>query len=263
MEKQDIAYYAGIDIGSTATKVVLKDAEKLLEHWVVPTGWSSKQVAEDSKRKFLDAGYDLDHIYVVSTGYGRATVDYADKAVTEITCHGRGGYELMGEDGTMIDIGGQDTKIITVEQGRAVNFLMNDKCSAGTGKFLEVMANRLGVDLGQLFAMADQGEAVKISSTCTVFAESEVVSHIGSGTPREDIAAGIVDSVIARVANLASRHGIRGQKLFLTGGLCDSPYILKCLSRTLGQPVQSHPLGRFAGALGAALLGQDIVAKQA
>ena len=137
----------------------------------------------------------------------------------------------------------------------ASSFLMNDKCSAGTGKFLEIMANRLGVDLPELFALAGQGEPLAISSMCTVFAESEVISHIGAGERREDIAAGVVDSVVGKVAGLCARHTIRGDVL-LTGGLCDSAYLVDRLSRRLGAKVHTDPMGRYAGALGAALIAR-------
>ena len=193
---------------------------------------------------------------IIATGYGRIAVDYAHKAVTEITCHGRGGYSLLGSNCTILDIGGQDTKVITVEQGAATNFLMNDKCAAGTGKFLEIMANRLNVDLAELFVLAAQGTPLAISAMCTVFAESEVISHIGAGERREDIAAGVVDSVVNRAAGLCSRHHVKGD-LLLTGGLCECTHLHQRLSEKLGIPVTSHPLGRYAGALGAALIARD------
>lgn len=256
MAKKNIKYFAGIDIGSTATKAILLDSERIVEKILLPTGWSSVEVAKEVHHQLEKEGYELGETYVIATGYGRVAVDFADRTITEISCHARGGYELMGENGTMIDIGGQDTKIITVTNGKATNFLMNDKCSAGTGKFLEIMANRLGVSLTDLFALAEQGEILPISAMCTVFAESEVISHIGNGEKRENIAAGIVDSVISRVAGQAERHGITGQKLFLTGGLCDSPFIVESLSKALKTEVKTDSMGRFAGALGAALIGR-------
>ena len=143
-----------------------------------------------------------------------------------------------------------------MEKGISTNFLMNDKCAAGTGKFLEIMANRLNVTLGEMFDLAAQGEPLAISSMCTVFAESEVISHIGSGERREDIAAGVVDSVVGRAAGLVSRHPIRG-KLVLTGGLSECDYLIRRLSQKIGQPIYSDPLGRYAGALGAALIARD------
>ena len=250
-------YYTGIDIGSTASKVVVLDQEKMVAHFVIPTGWNSKDTSREIARRLEEMGMPVNEdMKVIATGYGRISVDYASKVVTEITCHGRGGYNLVGEDCTIIDIGGQDTKVITVERAVSTNFLMNDKCAAGTGKFLEIMANRLNVDLSEMFELAAQGEPLAISSMCTVFAESEVISHIGSGERREDIAAGVVDSVVNRVAGLCSRHNIRG-KVVLTGGLCECQYLIHRLSQKIGREIHSDPLARYAGALGAALIARD------
>ena len=249
-------YFTGIDIGSTATKVVVLDEANMVDRFVIPTGWSSKETAAEVARRLAESGRPVDEdMKVIATGYGRVAVDYAAKTVTEISCHGKGGHALLGRDGSIVDIGGQDTKVITVENGMTGSFLMNDKCSAGTGKFLEIMANRLGVDLGELFDLAAKGEPLAISSMCTVFAESEVISHIGSGERREDIAAGVVDSVVNKVAGLCARHGLKGDVL-LTGGLCECPYLLQRLSQKLGKPVHTDPLGRYAGALGAALIAR-------
>lgn len=244
--------YIGIDIGSTASKTVVLDGDRRT-CFTLPTGWSGKETANAIREKLAETGDDAAR--VVATGYGRVCVEYADKVVTEITCHGRGGYELFEKDCTIIDVGGQDTKVITVAEGAVKDFLMNDKCAAGTGKFLEVMATRLGVSLPEMFALAESGTPLAISSMCTVFAESEVISHIGAGEKREDIAAGVVDSVASRVANLCTRHGVRGAAA-LTGGLCESQYFIGCLAKKLGVPVETHPLGRYAGALGAALIAK-------
>lgn len=245
--------YIGIDIGSTASKTVVLEEGKEDISFTLPTGWSGKETAMAIRQK-LGEGNGSDRI--VATGYGRVCVDYADKIVTEITCHGRGGSQLFGTGCTIIDVGGQDTKVITVSGGTVTDFLMNDKCSAGTGKFLEIMAARLGATMEELFTLAEGSEPVPISSMCTVFAESEVISHIGSGEKRGDIAAGVVDSVASRVAGLCTRHGIRG-KAALTGGLCGSPYFIQRLSEKLGVPVETHPMGRYAGALGAALIAKQ------
>lgn len=251
-----MSYFTGIDIGSTASKVVVLDDEAIVDHFVLPTGWSSKETATIVSDRLSASGRPVgENMRVIATGYGRVAVDYAAKTVTEITCHGKGGYALLGKDCTIVDIGGQDTKVITVENGLPTSFLMNDKCSAGTGKFLEIMANRLGVGMPELFALAERGTPLAISSMCTVFAESEVISHIGAGEPREDIASGVVDSVVSKVAGLCARHTIRGEVL-LTGGLCDSACMVSRLSQKLGVKVQSHPMGRYAGALGAALIAR-------
>ena len=196
-------------------------------------------------------GIHKDNAAYVATGYGRISVPYADKSVTEITCHGQGAWHLFGRNGTVIDIGGQDTKGIALKNGRVMKFIMNDKCSAGTGKFLEVMTNRLGLTMEELSDLASGGNPITISSMCTVFAESEVISLIGKGTPREDIAYGVIESVVTKVVQLISQ--VEGDQYFLTGGLCEDPYVLERLSLALHAPVESVPLARYAGAIGAAL----------
>ncbi len=181
-------FYIGIDIGSTASKVCVFENDNIKDVFVLPTGWSSVKTAEEIKNKLKEIGADKKNSKIVATGYGRVSVPYADKTITEITCHGKGAYYLFKKDCTVIDIGGQDTKVITVEDGNVTNFTMNDKCAAGTGRFLELMANTLGFDIEEMCERAKNGENVTISSMCTVFAESEVISLIGSGKKREDIA---------------------------------------------------------------------------
>ena len=247
-EKQ---YFVGIDIGSTASKVVVLSDGVITDAFVLPTGWNGRETARNIYEILTQKGY-THSMRCVATGYGRISVDYADKVVTEITCHGKGGWALFGQSGTIVDIGGQDTKVIHIQDGHVMDFLMNDKCAAGTGKFIEVMANRLGTDLKEFYAIAESGTPVSISAMCTVFAESEVIGHIGAGKPREDIAAGVIDSVASRVSNLVTRFGLKGS-LYLTGGLCDSPYFLQILSQKTNQIIKTHHMARYAGALGAAL----------
>ena len=248
--------YVGIDIGSTASKVAVRGDVEM--QFVLPTGWSSKETTQIIKERLKENGVDVlaDDTKVVATGYGRVAVDFADHVITEITCHARGGREMAGDDCAIIDVGGQDTKVILVEHGMVHDFLMNDKCSAGTGKFLEIMANRLGVTLQELFDMAKEGTVLPISSLCTVFAESEVINYIGEGRKREDIAAGVVDSVAAKVAQLSQRKNLP-QKVILTGGLSHSEYFTSILSAKVGQKIEPTENGRYAGALGAALLAKE------
>ena len=254
--------YVGIDIGSTASKVVARGPNAF--HFVLPTGWSSKETTMSIKDTLLEKGIDVlsDDTKTVSTGYGRAAVDFSDYTITEITCHARGGRELAGDNCSIIDVGGQDTKVIIVVNGTVQAFQMNDKCSAGTGKFLEIMANRLGVTLQELFEMAEKGTVLPISSLCTVFAESEVINYIGEGRNREDIAAGVVDSVASKVAQLCQRK-VLSQNTILTGGLSHNEYFTKILSQKIGHPVASTANGRYAGALGAALLAEEKASKNA
>lgn len=248
--------YVGIDIGSTASKVVVNG--EVQEHFVLPTGWSSRETTAEIRRRLREMQVDVEKedTKVVATGYGRVAVDFADHVITEITCHARGGRELAQGDCSIIDVGGQDTKVILVENRMVVDFLMNDKCSAGTGKFLEIMANRLGVTINELFDMAATGTVLPISSLCTVFAESEVINYIGEGKKREDIAAGVVDSVANKVAQLAQKKQL-GDKVILTGGLSHSEYFTKILSEKLKTEIKTEAFGRYAGAYGAALLAKE------
>lgn len=247
--------FIGIDIGSTAAKTVIFDGDKIIDCFTLPTGWNSKETSELIKSKLIESGIIIDKnkARVIATGYGRVSVSFADDIVTEIKCHGLGGGHLLKENCTVIDIGGQDTKVITYKNGMVTKFLMNDKCSAGTGKFIEIMANRMGLSLVEFLELAELGKALNISSMCTVFAESEVIGYIGSGADRKDIAAGVIDSVVTKVSQLVNRHGVEG-KCILTGGLSQSTYIANELSKKIGYDVTANELGRYAGALGAAII---------
>lgn len=248
-------YQVGIDIGSTAAKAAVLSDGKLVKTILMNTGFSSRQTADEIYEKLSQDGITKENAQYIATGYGRISVPYADRMVTEITCHGKGAWYLFGKDGTVIDIGGQDTKGISLKNGRVMKFVMNDKCSAGTGKFLEIMTNRLGLTQKELSEMAAKGNPISISSMCTVFAESEVISLIGKGTPREDIANGVIESVINKVVSLINQ--VPGEQYFLTGGLCEDSYMIERLSKTLGASVESCAMGRFAGAIGAAIMAED------
>lgn len=247
--------YVGIDIGSTTSKLIVLDEKKnIVYKGIMPTGWSSVEVANSMKDKMAEMGITGENMKVVATGYGRVSVAFADKAVTEITCHGRGAAHLFGKsDSTIIDIGGQDMKIISLSQGTVSDFLMNDKCSAGTGRFLEVMSNIMGVTISEMCELARKGSGVSISSMCTVFAESEVISLIGAGNKKEDIAFGIIDSITDKVKSMCGKHAAGGVNIYLTGGLHRSEYIIESLSKKLNATVTTDPMAQFAGALGAAI----------
>lgn len=245
-------HFIGIDIGSTAAKVVVMgEAER---RFVLPTGWSGPETARTIRQRLAADGIQPEASYVISTGYGRKAVDFACKQVTEITCHALGSAHSH-PNATVIDVGGQDTKVIRVRNGAVDDFAMNDKCSAGTGKFIEIMANRLELEIDELFRIAQRGQVLPISSLCTVFAESEIIGYIGSGKRREDIAAGVVDSVAAKVAQLAQKLPLE-QDVLLTGGLSHLSFFADILGQKLRHPVQCLPQGRYAGAYGAALLAQ-------
>lgn len=250
--------YIGIDIGSTSAKtVVMNDEKEIIFKSVIPTGWSSVDTAEYIKSQLMEKGITKENSKIVATGYGRVSVPYADKTYTEITCHGKGAAYIYEDRCTVIDIGGQDTKVINLEGGVVTDFIMNDKCSAGTGRFLEIMANTLGVSLNELSSLARNGKGVSISSMCTVFAESEVISLIGAGTKREDIAFGITDSIVNKVKAICFKQRNTGN-YYLTGGLCENQFILESLSKKLDAEVKAKPLGRYAGAIGAALMCEKL-----
>ena len=250
--KEDKMYQVGIDIGSSSAKTAVLKGGESIKTILLDTGFSSRKVADEIYAMLEAEGITRENAGYVATGYGRVSVPYADDTVTEITCHGKGSYFLFRENGTVIDIGGQDTKGISLKNGRVMKFVMNDKCSAGTGKFLEVMTNRLGLTPEELSRLARKGKEITISSMCTVFAESEVISLIGKETPREDIAFGVIESVVNKVVSLLAQ--VPNDRYFLTGGLCEDAYIIGRLAKALDAPVSSLPLARYAGAIGAALL---------
>ena len=249
-------WHIGIDIGSTCAKLaVMDDDHKLLHTSVQPTGWSCVDTAEMIREQLAQMGYPVEDAWVTATGYGRISVPYANKTVTEITCHAKGAVYLFDcKDMTVIDIGGQDTKVISISGGMVSDFAMNDKCSAGTGRFLEVMGNTMSLRPGELCELARTGGGTKISSMCTVFAESEVISLVGRGEPRENIAYAVVDSIADKVASQYSRFGSSGRKVVLTGGLCECPFLIESLEKKIHASIVTRPESRFAGAIGAALM---------
>ncbi len=248
-------YGVGIDIGSTCAKTVGMSADgEIIWRDLRPTGWSSVETAEAIRKDLPDVLKEGSSVRFVATGYGRVSVPYADKCVTEISCHAKGAAFIFGTDTLeVIDIGGQDTKLISVAKGGVLEFAMNDKCSAGTGRFLEVMANLLSVTPSGLCSMAEKGSETRISSLCTVFAESEVINLIGRGTPRENIAWAVVDSIAQKVKTQAGKLGPGEGPLYLTGGLCDFPFVRLRLGKAFGREVLTRPEARFAGAYGAAV----------
>ncbi len=246
----------GIDIGSSCAKVCVMDNDIIENNFMLPTGYNSRKTAEDIRQMLEKSGIDVENSNIMATGYGRVSVPYANEIMTEISCHGKGAYYLFGENATVIDIGGQDTKVISLKKGRVMKFLMNDKCSAGTGKFIEIMSDRLGLTFEELEEIAAKGKKTTISSMCTVFAESEIISLIGEGTPREDIANGVINSVVEKVVQLAAQ--IPADKYILTGGFCENDYFINELSKALDAAVYSDSKARFAGAIGAAVYAGEL-----
>jgi predicted CoA-substrate-specific enzyme activase len=246
----------GLDAGSTTTKLVAVDAAgEVLWHVLEDTdprmeAQAHRLVGEARER----AGSP--QVPVVATGYGRNLVKDATRKVTEITCHARGVYRSVGHGGTLVDIGGQDSKVIVIgPKGDVVNFAMNDKCAAGTGRFLEVVANRLKFSLSQLSdAVLSTDREASISSTCTVFAESEMISLMAQGTPVEDIVRGLVRALVRRVSAMARGAGVT-PPLLLSGGVARSAAMRELLGQELRHEVRVPASPQLMGAYGAALSG--------
>ena len=255
-------YFAGIDIGSTMTKIVIMDDE-INSHVIGPTGAEHRHLANKVMEEALSkAGIAFDELtYVVATGYGRINVPFADKQITEITCHAKGVSSIFPSARTVIDIGGQDAKGIKIAGGKVVNLVMNDKCAAGTGRFLEVIADALGLKLEEMGALSLQSkEKVRISSTCTIFAEQEVVSKIADGVPIEDILAGLHEAIASRVFHMAEKMKIE-KDVAMTGGVAMNVGMVKALEDQLGFPVLIAREPLLTGAIGAAILGKELVIK--
>jgi predicted CoA-substrate-specific enzyme activase len=257
-------YFAGVDIGSTMTKVVLTDkAANLLSTIKGPTGAEHRQLANEVMRQALEeASLQIDGIsYIVATGYGRLNVPFADRQITELSCHARGVYSLFPNVRTAIDIGGQDAKCMKIDNGRLVNFVMNDKCAAGTGRFLEVTATALGIkleDMGDISLKATK--KVQISTLCTIFAQQEVVALISRGERLENILAGLHDALAGRIATLARRLGIEPD-LVLTGGVAKNVGMVTAMKESLGFEILVPEEPLITGALGAAILANEIYTK--
>ena len=251
--------FAGVDLGSTTAKVVLMD-EVILASVMGPTGAEHRTTANKVMAEALiQARATLDDVdYVLATGYGRMNVPFADKQVTEISCHARGISWLFPSARIVIDIGGQDCKGIKLRDGKVVDFVMNDKCAAGTGRFLEVIAEALGLrleDIGEISLRAKN--PAKVSSVCTVFAEQEVVSQLAEGAKLEDILAGLHESIASRIYAMIERLKIEDD-IVVTGGGALNIGLVRALEEKLGRTVLIPSSPQFTGALGAALLASDL-----
>jgi len=255
-------YFAGIDIGSTMTKAVIMEEEKIITSVIGPTGPEQRHLANEVMKEALEqAGLQFERVsYIVSTGYGRINVPFADKEITEISCHARGVVNLFPMARTIIDIGGQDSKGISVgRDGRPRDFVMNDKCAAGSGRFLEVIADNLGVDIREMGDMGLQGKnPSQISNLCTVWAEQEVAERLAEGVDLPDLVAGIHRALATRVVRMVERITIEPEVVF-TGGVAKNAGMVKVLSEEVGFPLIIPPEPLLTGALGAALIGKDIV----
>ena len=253
--------FAGIDIGSTMTKVVIVADEKIVTSLVKATTPEQRLLAYTIMEEALsreNIAFD-DISCTVATGYGRINVPFADKQVTEISCHARGVAALVPEVRTIIDIGGQDCKGIKVKNGKPDNFVMNDKCAAGTGRYLEITARALDVQLDEMGELAlTSSSPVEISNICTIFAEQEVASKLSSGIPLPDILGGLHQAIATRIYRLVSRIRIE-REVVVTGGCAKNAALIKALENKLMLPVTVPDNPLITGALGAALLAGEMV----
>lgn len=249
-------YTMGIDIGSTSSKcVIMRDGGEIVSSEIVNLGAGTKGVEIVFEKTLDNANMKLEDIdYIVSTGYGRNSFEKANKTMSELSCHARGGSFIFGDIKTIIDIGGQDIKALKLnEKGQLLNFIMNDKCAAGTGRFLEVMARVLDVELSEMGDLDELAtERTPISSTCTVFAESEVISCLSNKIPIPNIIRGIHYSVASRVAGLANRIVVENP-VAMTGGVTKNKGIVRALSQELGTEILVSEKSQMAGAIGAAI----------
>lgn len=250
-------YTMGIDIGSTASKgVILKDGTEIIAKSIVSVGTGTTGPARVLENLFKQAGIPENVIEkTIVTGYGRMHFDKADKQISELSCHAKGVYHLFNNARTIIDIGGQDAKALKLDsRGRLMNFVMNDKCAAGTGRFLDVMANVMEVKTEKLAELSSKAKNdIKISNTCTVFAESEVISHLASGISKSDITAGIHKSIAKRVASLVKRIGVQAE-VIMTGGVAQNYGVVKEMEKELNTSVKVSEYAQLTGAIGAAIL---------
>ena len=258
-------YTMGIDVGSASSKVViLKDGKDVVAAEVVQVGTGSSGPKKAIEIAFEASGLKQEDIsFTVATGYGRFSLDNADKQMSEISCHAKGIYFLVPTARTIIDIGGQDAKAIRLDNNGGIKqFFMNDKCAAGTGRFIEVMARVLETTLDEMAGLDEQAEeTAPISSTCTVFAESEVISQLSKGTSRNNIARGVHMSVASRACGLAYRGGLEKDVVF-TGGVAKNAGVVRAVSSVLKTDVIVAPNPQTTGALGAALFAYEAAQKK-
>ncbi len=254
---------AGVDVGSTTSKaVVLDDRREIVGTSLLPTGANVVRAAERAFREALTAAKrdESEAAYVIGTGYGRYKVSFGDDQVTEISCHARGAHFLFPDTHTIVDIGGQDTKAIRInDHGEVLDFCMNDKCAAGTGRFLDACANVLGMSLEEIGPASLRSEkALRITNVCTVFVESEIISQLARGEKVEDILRGVHQAIASRTAGLVRRVGTNPAVTF-TGGVSRNQGMVKALEEKLNVPVHVSPLSQWMGALGASLIALERV----
>lgn len=257
--------FLGIDIGSSSSKVaIINEDGKLVAVSVINLGTGTNAYQAALEEALSQAHISLKDIqFTVATGYGRMNLKEADRQITEITCHAKGVHYLVGNVSTIVDIGGQDAKVIKLDsEGKVQNFVMNEKCAAGTGRFMEVMARVLGCELSDLSEMAEKStKNISISNVCTVFAESEVISRLSAGEKLEDVARGAHVAIAKRVTGMCNRVGY-SPKVVMTGGVALNANLVQALSAELGCEVEVAPHSQAMGAIGAAVFAYEIFNKE-
>lgn len=250
-----MAFIAGIDSGSTMCKAVLFKNGRILDFHMEKTGWNPAISAQSALDVLFAANrLERDDVRVVATGYGRDAIPFADATYTEISCHALGAAFLSPDIGGVIDIGGQDSKVIRLENGKPVDFLMNDKCAAGTGRFLTMACDALGIEPDEIDDFTHPTQACHITSMCTVFAESEIISSLAAQIDRGKILAGVLQSIAQRAQQMTARIGFDGMfPLLMTGGLARSAMLVSAIAKATGFNVKTDPNAQFAGAIGACI----------
>ncbi|MEM4587306.1 MAG: acyl-CoA dehydratase activase [Candidatus Jordarchaeales archaeon] len=254
-----MGYVIGLDMGSTTTKALLL-ADKEMIYEIRPTGVNPHETGKMLLSLLCSrAGISLDDVAcIVATGYGRVNAPYASIKISEIACHAKGAYFINRNVRIVIDVGGQDSKVIAVgSEGEVVDFYMNDKCAAGTGRFLDIMASTLEMSHEEMaHAALSSRNPAKISSMCTVFAESEVISLIAKGARKEDIAAGLCHAIADRLASMVRKLGVKGV-IMMSGGVAKNTGLVNILGKKLGEKIYVPDEPQIIGALGAALIAKE------
>ncbi|HEV8440010.1 MAG TPA: acyl-CoA dehydratase activase [Methylomirabilota bacterium] len=252
---------AGVDVGSTQTKaLIVDDSHRIVARALIATGANVSRAGENAfLQACQSAGLGREAIgYVVGTGYGRYKVTFGDAQITEITCHARGAHVLFPATRTVIDMGGQDTKAIKVgPDGSVVDFSMNDKCAAGTGRFLSAAADVTGISLGEIGPRSLAAKnPVRLTSVCTVFVESDIMSYLAQRKTVEDILGGVHKAIATRTMSLVRRVGVE-EEITFTGGVSRNVGMVRALEAVLGRPINVSEEGHYMGALGAALFALE------
>lgn len=256
-----MSYYIGIDSGSTFTKTVLFENDKLLDFSIEPTKWSPSDIAQ-RQIKILCSKNNIhqSECKIISTGYGRESIKQLDNSITEITCHAKGALHLNSDIDAIIDIGGQDSKVILLHNGRIIDFIMNDKCAAGTGRFLSMICDRLEIGFYEIDNNVDLSNPTSINNMCAVFAESEVIGLLANGKARESVLAGVIISIAEKTCQLLSRVKLSpNSNILFTGGLSNIEVLSKAMVNISHHNIMTHQLSKYAGAIGAAcsMIGED------